>query len=68
MCSIAMQLGAEGTLIRNITLFAVLIYEVFGPVMTRQALKAAGDIKPMSDEVKMRRHAKLAEANEKKTK
>ncbi len=68
MCAIAMQLGAEGTLIRNITLFAVLIYEVFGPVMTRQALKAAGDIKPMSDEVKMRRHAKLAEAKERKAK
>lgn len=62
MCAIAMQLGSQGTLIRNITLFAVLIYEVFGPVMTRQALKAAGDIKPMSDEVKMRRDAKLAEA------
>ena len=68
MCSIAMQIGPQGTLIRNITLFAVLIYEVFGPVMTRQALKAAGDIKPMSEEVKMRRHAKLAEAEERRTK
>ncbi len=68
MCAVAMQLGPQGTLIRNITLFAVLIYEVFGPVMTRQALKAAGDIKPMPDEVKMRRHAKLAEAEERKAK
>lgn len=59
MCTTAMQLGAEGNLIRNITLFAVLIYELFGPVLTRQALMAAGDIKPISEEVKMRRQTKL---------
>jgi len=62
MCATAMQLGEAGNLIRNITLFAVLIYELFGPLLTRQALMAAGDIKPMSDEVKMRRHIKLADA------
>ena len=59
MCATAMQLGEAGNLIRNITLFAVLIYELFGPLMTRQALMSAGDIKPMSDEVKMRRQTKL---------
>ncbi len=59
MCATAMQLGGEGSLIRNITLFAVLIYELVGPLLTRQALTAAGDIKPMSDEVKMRRQTKL---------
>ena len=59
MCATAMQLGEQGALIRNITLFAVLIYELFGPIMTRQALKAAGDIKPIPHEVKMRRHHKL---------
>lgn len=59
MCATAMQLGEEGDLIRNITLFAVLIYELFGPVFTRMALQAAGEIKPMSDEVKQRRHHKL---------
>jgi Kef-type K+ transport system membrane component KefB len=68
MCATAMQLGAEGNLIRNITLFAVLIYELFGPLMTRQALQAAGDIKPMSEEVKMRRHTKLQEAKNKANK
>ena len=62
MCATAMQLGADGNLIRNITLFAVLIYELIGPVLTRQALTSAGDIKPMSEEVKMRRHIKLQEA------
>jgi len=62
MCTTAMQLGDEGALIRNITLFAVLIYELFGPVLTRQALMAAGDIQPMSEEVKNRRQIKLEHA------
>ena len=64
MCTIASaQLpGGEGNLIRNITLFAVLIYELFGPVFTRMALTAAGDIKPQSEEVKNRRQSKLANA------
>ncbi|MBR5614218.1 MAG: cation:proton antiporter [Clostridia bacterium] len=66
MCATAMQLGEQGNLIRNITLFAVLIYELFGPLLTRQALTAAGDIKPMPDEVKMRRQTKLAEAEKRK--
>lgn len=62
MCATAMQLGEPGRLVRNITLFAVLVYELVGPLMTRQALLAAGDIKPMSDEVKNRRKNKLAAA------
>ncbi|MBQ6823761.1 MAG: cation:proton antiporter [Clostridia bacterium] len=67
MCSIAAaQLPGQGTLIRNITLFAVLIYEMVGPLLTRQALQAAGEIHPMSDEVKNRRQHKLAAAKEKK--
>ena len=66
MCATAMQLGEEGNLIRNITLFAVLIYEIFGPYFTKQALTAAGDIKPMPHEVKMRRHIKLEEAKNRK--
>lgn len=62
MCATAMQLGEEGNLIRNISLFAVLVYEIFGPLLTKWALTQAGDIKPMSDEVKNRRQTKLAEA------
>ena len=65
MCTTAMQLGEAGRLIRNITLFAVLIYELFGPLMTREALTAAGDIKPMSEEVKNRRQIKLEAAKKK---
>ena len=61
MCTTAMQLGEQGNLIRNITLFAVLIYELFGPMMTKMALTAAGDIQPMPEHVKNRRHLKLQE-------
>ncbi|MBE6811190.1 MAG: sodium:proton antiporter [Ruminococcaceae bacterium] len=59
MCATAMQLGEQGNLIRNITLFAVLIYELFGPLLTRQALALAGEITPITDEVKNRRKTKL---------
>ena len=62
MCTTAMQLGEQGHLIRNITLFAVLIYELFGPLLTKQALTAAGDIKPMAAEVAARRQIKLHNA------
>ena len=67
MCTIAAaEFGEAGVLIRNITLFAVLVYELVGPLLTRMALQASGDIKPMSDEVKMRRHFKLLEAENRK--
>ena len=66
MCATAMQLGDEGNLIRNITLFAVLIYELVGPLLTRQALMAAGDIKPIPHEVKNRRQTKLEDAKKNK--
>ena len=43
----AQSLGAElGGLIRNIILFSVLIYELVGPMMTRNALMKAGEIEP----------------------
>ncbi len=66
MCTTAMQLGEEGKLIRNITLFAVLIYELVGPLLTRQALAAAGEIEPIPHEVKHRRQIKLATIIEEK--
>ena len=59
MCVTAKELGAQGDLIRNITLFAVLIYEMVGPLLTKMALTKAGDIRPMSEEVKNRRTIKL---------
>ena len=69
MCSIvaaSAEFGDQGALIRNITLFAVLIYELFGPLMTRQALMSAGEIKPMEQHVKDRRQMKLEEAKKNK--
>ena len=44
----ATSLGADGLLIRNITLFGVLIYELFGPVLTKTALIKSGDIKEIT--------------------
>ena len=35
-----------GDLILNITLFAVLVYELVGPFLTKKALEAAGEITP----------------------
>lgn len=42
--------GEAGMLVRNITLFAVLIYELIGPTLTKMALIKSGDIdlKPLT--------------------
>ena len=66
MCVTAAELGPEGALIRNITLFAVLIYELVGPMLTKMSLMKTGDIQPMSDEVRNRRQIRLAEKQETK--
>jgi hypothetical protein len=42
----ASALGAEGVIVANITLFAVLIYELFGPFLTKISLLKAGEIRP----------------------
>ena len=42
----ATELGTEGVIVANITLFAVLVYELVGPALTKIALTKAGDIKP----------------------
>ena len=41
----AIELGPDGAIVRNITLFAVLIYEIVGPFLTKVALTKAGDIR-----------------------
>lgn len=40
------ELGETGVIIRSITLFAVLIYELAGPLLTKKALIKAGEIIP----------------------
>ena len=42
----ATELGSDGAIVRNIVLFAVLVYELVGPYLTKVALTKAGDIKP----------------------
>ena len=44
--TVAAEFGAEGAVIRNIVLFSVLVYELVGPLLTKMALTAAGDIRP----------------------
>lgn len=60
MSMTAMSLGASGAIIRNVTLFAVLIYELFGPMFTRIALEKAGEItqKPVPPRVQANLDAK----------
>lgn len=43
-------LGADGNFIKNITLFAILIYELIGPYLTKQSLIKSGDIVPKAEE------------------
>ena len=42
----AAELGNDGAIISNITLFAVLVYELIGPMLTKISLLKAGDISP----------------------
>ena len=46
MAKAAEALGPEGHIVASITLFAVLVYELIGPTLTKIALTKAGDIKP----------------------
>jgi Kef-type K+ transport system membrane component KefB len=61
MCATAYRVlgGIEGTLIRSIVLFSVLIYELFGPSLTKMALTRAGDIQAIPAEVSSRRKKQL---------
>ena len=66
MCVSAQALGAaDGLLVRNIVLFSVLIYELVGPLLTKEALTAAGEITAKPREVLERRAKALAEAEPK---
>ena len=66
MSSIVLEtMGENGVLVRNIVLFAVLVYELVGPVLTKIALTKSGDIKEKTDEG-FDREAFLASQGEKK--
>ncbi len=50
--------GTDAMLISNITLFAVLIYELVGPLLTKISLTKAGDITPEGKTSARHEHAK----------
>ena len=59
MASQALKFGSStGKVVQSITLFAVLIYEIFGPYLTKIALTKAGDIKPEGRVSRRTHHAK----------
>ncbi len=46
MCNAAQALGGDcASLVRNVTLFGVFVYELVGPLLTRNALMKAGEIR-----------------------
>ena len=59
MASQALTFGAStGKMVQTITLFAVLVYEIVGPYLTKIALTKAGDIKPEGRVSRRTPHAK----------
>ncbi len=62
----AESLGPDGVIVANITLFAVLIYEIFGPLLTKISLQKAGEINE-GEQVSAREQARkiLAEKSSK---
>lgn len=66
MCVTAQQLGADGSLIRNIILFSVLFYELIGPLLTKKALEASGDIVEKPQSTRERRQNLLDQVIEKR--
>ena len=46
--------GSEASLIRNVILFSVLVYEIAGPMLTKMALTAAGEIDSIPAQKKTR--------------
>jgi Kef-type K+ transport system membrane component KefB len=63
-----LDLGAKGATIAeivvNITLFAVLIYELVGPLLTKIALQKAGEINPEGKTSAREEHAKTKQENQ----
>ncbi|MBR2343041.1 MAG: cation:proton antiporter [Clostridia bacterium] len=63
-CEVGALPAGVGDMVQNITLFAVLVYEIVGPVLTKIALTKAGDIKP-HEKVSAREEARRALADKK---
>ena len=65
---VAESFGYDGMIIRNVTLFGVLIYELFGPTLTKVALVKAGEINEINPKIVDRRQESIKEINQKKRK
>ena len=48
----------DGAIVQNITIFAVLVYEIIGPMLTKISLEKAGEIKPEGKVSARHEHAK----------
>ena len=48
----------DGAIVENITIFAVLVYEIVGPLLTKISLERAGEIKPEGKVSARHEHAK----------
>jgi len=55
----------DGALARNVVLFAVLVYELVGPALTKRSLLAVGDIRP-EGRTSARRHNTVVQVHAKK--
>ncbi len=62
MVSKAPEFGDSGSIVVSITLFAVLIYELIGPMLTKIALLKAGDIQPEGKTSARHEHMKKMQA------
>ena len=49
----------DGNIVRNITIFAVLVYEIVGPLLTKISLEKAGEITPEGKVSARHEHAKV---------
>ncbi|MCR5149757.1 MAG: cation:proton antiporter [Clostridiales bacterium] len=48
--TVMQSFGEMGAVVRNLVLFSVLVYELAGPLATKLALTAAGEIRPKPEE------------------
>lgn len=65
---VAESFGYDGMIIRNVTLFGVLIYELFGPTLTKIALVKAGEINEVNPKIIDQRQERIKEIKKKKRK
>jgi Kef-type K+ transport system membrane component KefB len=49
----------DGDIVSNITIFAVLVYEIVGPLLTKISLQRAGEISPEGKSSAREEHAKI---------